>query len=842
MSRLVIIAGIVLAAVSGGVALGHELLWTRRLVDLLGGSSEANTRVLSLFFLGLSLGAIVAQRVLSFRGNRMLWLGFAELSVGISTLPVIYLSQLTDLVWPALGWERLVGMEGAGVKFLISLAVILPPAIAMGTTLPLLLASLIRHEGSLGREGIWIYAINTAGGLLGLLGVVSLGLPALGAFGTMCLLAAINVALGLLCIGLSKFDAFRRTPVPTMKVRASILDAQGLSRIPTFLAFLSGFGLLACEVVVLQTIMLVVPLSYHGPVAILGTVVALLAMVAPVASKLSKNDISEVKQWLSKVLGLGGMAAVLCPFWYITLVSAIHLGPASNVFFFAMKIVLLVFVSFGALFLALGFVFPMTMVLFEKERGESVSDGAWCQLLVWNGVGGLAGAEFAYRVLLPTFGVHVSLASIGLLYLAVSTWITQRWFPSSGWRFVSLAFGVFVTLIWGTRLPHMNPNLPFQILSQRVGADGLVAVVDGKGPGRAIVVSNQYILGSSSGRFAHRRQAHLPLLLHPAPRKVGFIGLATGITPGGAIGHREVEEIIVAEISRGVVRAARDYFQDYNDGLFEDPRSRILIEDGRTLVAASPGRFDVLVGDLFLPWGAGASRLYSIEHFRSAREALREGGLFCQWLPMYQLTEAQFERILATFQEAFPTTYLFRNSASPFNASVGLVGFREASLSWETVMQRCTQASQNSAIADPAMLHWEMVAMHFLGVANPPKYKVPPITLDNLWLEIDASREQITGVPDEKYLSGIPWNRFLKTRLPDIVSIDPDDSTFPWQMQGLAILQWEWDLFEHLRAKKPTDESLTKSKNAILESIPDPIRNSILMQPEAWSGSIELFR
>lgn len=841
MSRFVLAVGIALAGVSGAVALGHELLWTRRLVDLLGGSSEASTRVLSLFFLGLSLGAIVAQRILALGRNRMLWLGMAELCIGLSTLPVIYLSQLTDQLWPGFGAERLAGIEGTGVKFLISVFVILPPSIAMGTTLPLLFASVFRHGGALGRQGIWIYAINTAGGLVGLVGVVTLGLPLLGAFGAMCLLASTNVALGFLCLGLSRLDAFQGTP-PEMKPLAETNQhAKRLWTIPTYLAFISGFGLLASEVVVLQTVMLVVPLSFHGPVAILGTVVALLAISAPIAARLPSKK-NTVKHWLPLIFWAAGLAAVLSPFWYMTLVSSIQFGPSTSVFFFTMKIVLLVFSSFGVLFFLLGFVFPMSMILFEKEHGESVDDGAWCQLLVANGIGGLVGAEFAYRGLMPWFGVHVSLATIGLLYLATSALLARQWLPSSGWRVTSLGFGLLVTLIWGTRLPHMNPNLPFKILSESVGADGLVAVVDGEGPGRAIVVSNQYILGSSSGQYVQRRQAHLPLLLHPAPRSVGFIGLATGITPGGAIRHREVEEIVVAEISWSVVRAARDYLKDYNDGVFQDPRTRILVEDGRTLVAASPGRFDVLVGDLFLPWGAGASRLYSIEHFRSARASLREGGLFCQWLPMYQLTETQFERVLSTFQAAFPTTYLFRNSASPFNPSVGLVGFRDATLSWETVMQRCSQVSTDSDIEDPAMLHWETVAMHFLGTANPRQAEIQSITLDNLWLEIDASREQITGLSDEKYLSGPRWIGFLQNELPRIVSSDNKDPADPWRTRGLALMQWEWDLFETVSTRAAADESLMRSKKMLAESLPEPIRNAILKYPEAWSGSVELFQ
>jgi spermidine synthase len=49
--------------------------------------------------------------------------------------------------------------------------------------------------------------------------------------------------------------------------------------------------------------------------------------------------------------------------------------------------------------------------------------------------------------------------------------------------------------------------------------------------------------------------------------------------------------------------------------------------------------FDVVVGDLVVPPRSGASSLFTREHFAAARQALAPGGIFCQWLPMHQLSE-----------------------------------------------------------------------------------------------------------------------------------------------------------------------------------------------------------
>lgn len=83
--------GILLA--SGMAALGHEILWTRRLADLLGASTEASARVFECFFLGLCLGAAVVSRVLPRIRHRWYFLASVELGVAILSLPALFLPQ-----------------------------------------------------------------------------------------------------------------------------------------------------------------------------------------------------------------------------------------------------------------------------------------------------------------------------------------------------------------------------------------------------------------------------------------------------------------------------------------------------------------------------------------------------------------------------------------------------------------------------------------------------------------------------------------------------------------------------------------------------------------------------
>jgi len=166
-------------------------------------------------------------------------------------------------------------------------------------------------------------------------------------------------------------------------------------------------------------------------------------------------------------------------------------------------------------------------------------------------------------------------------------------------------------------------------------------------------------------------------VLHGAPpRRVAFVGTATGITAGAALAH-DVESIQLVELVPGVARAAERYFAAANRGVYADPRSRVALDDARNFWRHTPDRFDVVVADLFVPWRAGTGSLYTREHFRAVRDHLLPGGLFCQWLPLYQLSDAELAVIVATFSDVFETAGVFRGDFYGSFPIVALVGWHD---------------------------------------------------------------------------------------------------------------------------------------------------------------------
>ena len=211
-----------------------------------------------------------------------------------------------------------------------------------------------------------------------------------------------------------------------------------------------------------------------------------------------------------------------------------------------------------------------------------------------------------------------------------------------------------------------------KILDYWQSSDGVVSIV--KQPENLEMrLDNFYVLGDSKSYLVEQMQAHVPLMIHPATKKVAFLGMGTGITAGAALNH-DVERLVAVELVSNVIPAAKRYFSPWANGLFKDDRVSIVADDGRNFLLGTNKKFDVIVGDLFTPWHAGTGSLYTIEHFEQAKKCLTPGGIFAQWLPLYQLTPKNFNSIAATFAAVYPQVTLWRADFSTTRASIVLIG------------------------------------------------------------------------------------------------------------------------------------------------------------------------
>ena len=218
-----------------------------------------------------------------------------------------------------------------------------------------------------------------------------------------------------------------------------------------------------------------------------------------------------------------------------------------------------------------------------------------------------------------------------------------------------------------------------------------------------------------------------------------------------------------------VATAAQACFRNENFAFFEREGNRIIEEDARSYIAVADQEFDLIVADLFRPHGEGEGRLFSVEHYRNAKRALKSGGLFCHWLPCHQLNQRQFQTIAKTFQSVFPRTLVVMGDSSSKTPSIALCG-KKSDESWTTqeLVGKINRARREKGLQDKLLLNAQLL---IAGVLQDNAFPdATANTLDNARLELDAGKFWILkdlrpGGPKENlehgFLSNENWKAFL---------------------------------------------------------------------------------
>jgi spermidine synthase len=149
-----------------------------------------------------------------------------------------------------------------------------------------------------------------------------------------------------------------------------------------------------------------------------------------------------------------------------------------------------------------------------------------------------------------------------------------------------------------------------------------------------------------------RMYGHLPLLLHPEPRRILQICFGVGNSLSALLQH-PVEHVDAVELSPGVIEAAR-FFETTNRGALRDPRVRLVIADGRNFLLTSSDRYDVIRLDPPELHTAGVVNLYTHEFYVLAREHLAPGGIFSIWVNNVMTPEPELRMLLRTVADVFP--------------------------------------------------------------------------------------------------------------------------------------------------------------------------------------------
>jgi spermidine synthase len=697
---------------TGFSALVCEVCWIRKSSLVFGSSVWAMSVVLAIFFVGLATGSFLVGRA-SRRSTTPLR-SYSILEIGVGVLAILspgmfYGAELVFSWFYPLVYESL--WQLTLIRGLLVSCLILPATILMGGSLPLFCRQFLSDPRSIvGGLGL-LYGINTLGAALGAACCGFWMLPLIGINASLIIAGAINITIGLIA-----WVLFRRVLVddPERPLPLQIADGKPGGETPNnvlrseegqspftveALFFGVGFNAMAAEVLWTRYLSLWLPNTVHTYTLTLSVV--LIGIVAgSLFTTLFANWISRKIVWLGWAQVLSSCATMgvmqLRPQWWGGWFNAVSIQE---------QLMVVMTVLFIPSMLS-GICFPLAVSLLvghSRESGEQAGRMAAINLL-----GGVLGSLSVGFVGFPLLGLQWSLfalTGLGVL-LGLIAWWSRRaalvWPARVLASTVAIGALITIPMYFRTKLPQSFLEVEGTLVDFREGVNANVSVVQ-KGDLLHLEINRMW-----QGQNTRNHQpfaAHIPALLHDNPKDVLAIGLGTGQTASSFLVH-EIDLLDIAEIEDGLIQLVRKHF----DGQWmDDPRVRMIIEDGRNYIAHTANQYDIIsieAGQIYRP---GIAAFYSEEFYQSLVPKLHEEGLVCQFVPIEFFQLSEFQTVVATFREVFPECLLWYNTSEML-----LIGKVDSKIAID-LSRLQSRKQNNSKLNDDLQYSYWAGANHYLS-------------------------------------------------------------------------------------------------------------------------------
>ena len=397
-----------------------------------------------------------------------------------------------------------------------------------------------------------------------------------------------------------------------------------------------------------------------------------------------------IVQWV-----MGGLAMLTLPIylasfrWTAALLAALDVSPEGYTLFTLARYGLALVVMLPATFCA-GITLPLiTRTLLRGGAGEEAVGTVYAV----NTIGSVVGVVLAALVLMPLIGVKALLVTGALLDMALGVWLVglAGWHVRARRRTLAVEAACTALLTAGIawqaefdrallasgvfRLRRLLPRDQQRIVFYR---DGRTASVSAsiESDAAVIIATNGKVDASlpyswlepyepGAPREALTRdaatQALLPLLslAHaPQAREVAVIGHGSGMSSHFLLGSPHVRRVTTIEIEPEMIEGSRAFYPA-NRRVFDDQRSLFAIEDARAFFAAGRRRYDLILSEPSNPWVSGVSALFTREFYAQVDRHLSDGGVFGQWVHLYEIDDELILGILAALHERFRSYALY---------------------------------------------------------------------------------------------------------------------------------------------------------------------------------------
>jgi spermidine synthase len=617
--------------VSGFTALLYQVVWQRMLGLFSGSDVRSVTIVVASYLAGLGLGSLLGGYLSDRLSSRQIIKIYGISNLGIAIFAVFSRFLFYDLLFRRFSYLA----ESLALVLAIAFFSLLIPTILMGLSLPLLSKAVSRKTDSAASRIGWLYGVNTLGSGLGSL--IS-GWYIIGTFGyegTIYLGAFFNTLVGIVALGSAR-QFHRDRYLHSNRVISSARPIKEWC----ILVFLSGFVAISLEILWFR----ILDIALQSNAYTYAHLLAFILIGNALGSLLGTKAVSYIRQPRRVFLTILGIVPLYCAIaiWLLGLYWQSHpqlradigyIDPDNLTGAVIFKYLFVPLVAIAIPNLLLGFYFPLVQKAVQtddRKIGQRVGS-----ILVANILGNTTGSLLTGLVLIDTLGTANSLRLLSLFGFGFVVAIRPYWLKAKS--LVVLTIALMITVVFFPNNKHfwasfhgINPQNYFIVAED---STGVAAISQTKKQG--ILLASGQVQAHFPYMHVHALLGTIPALLHPNPAQILIIGLGSGGTPHTISVNPLTQHIRVVEILGAELPVLQEYSKTSIGQplrvLFEDPRYKIIVGDGRRELTIADRQFDIIEADAIQPWRSRAGLLYSQEFFQEVRSHLTPGGMSVQW-------------------------------------------------------------------------------------------------------------------------------------------------------------------------------------------------------------------
>jgi spermidine synthase len=684
-NRLVVPLLISVFFLSGLTGLVYQSIWTHYLKLYLGHAAYAQSLVLATCMGGLAIGSWLAAQFAVRSRSLLMYYALAEAVIGLYAL-VFHTAfvALLDFTFDSLLTDQSSAAVVQLLKWGGALLLILPPSILLGTTFPLMADGLIRRQPERPGQLLGLlYFSNSLGAVFGVLisGFVLIrlwGLPL-----TVYSAGLLNLFIATLVLLLLWLSEGSEDP-PAAAVDPGQVET-GRQSVQLLLLLCAGFTGLASfiyEVTWIRMLNLVLGSATHSFELMLATFILGLALGGWWIRRRIDGITHPLRQlaWIQLLMGLFAASTVVLYNQLFDAMAYLMAGLDST----EQGYVLFKLASMG---IAMAVMLPaticagMTLPLITATLSRyGYGERAVGHIYAINTLGAILGVAIVTLLLIPVLGLRLSLLSgaaidvvLAVCLLASSaSGLSRRWplaFAMAG--MLGLGALMMAAPFDTTRMAssvYRSGGLYTDMMKILFHGDGRSATVavTGNDKGQVWIATNGKTDASinpldeepTGDEHTMVMLATLGMALRPQAREVAVIGFGSGLTTHVLLGDSQLRRVDTIEIEPLMIEGAR-HFGDRVRRAYEDARSHVYIEDGKTFFSTHQRDYDIIVAEPSNPWVSGVANLFSSEHYERVRRHLKPDGVYVQWLQLYELDTTLAVSVLKALSENFSDYALY---------------------------------------------------------------------------------------------------------------------------------------------------------------------------------------